>query len=150
MFQSKKAFSHLRIFFFSSFLFLLIGCGNQTVNILMQSTSDSNEMNAVQIKIYQLKSSEKFLLANRESLLRTPEETLGEDLIPNSKVQKIMIPGEIYNIENIEVSEETKLIGIVGDFFSPAQDSWSQLIDITERQDNIKVIIGKNFLTVTE
>lgn len=150
MFQSKKKKSTLTIFSYSIFIFLLTGCGNQTVNILMQSTSDSNEMNAVQIKIYQLKSSEKFLLANRESLLRAPEETLGEDLIPNTKVQKIMIPGEIYNLENIEVSEETKLIGIVGDFFSPAQDSWSQLVDITEKQDNIKVIIGKNFLTVTK
>ena len=90
------------------------------------------------------------MLASRESLLRNPEETLGEDLVPNSKVQKIMIPGESYEIENIDVFEKTKLIGIVGDFFSPAKDSWSQLIDITEGQDNIKVIIDKNFITVTE
>lgn len=150
MFQSKKVFSQVTTLFFSSFLFILTSCGNQTVDILMQSTSDSNEINAVQIVIYQLKSSEKFLLANRESLIRTPEETLGEDLVANSKVQKIMIPGEIYKIEDIEISQESKLIGIVGDFFSPAQDSWSQLIDITQKQDNIKVIIGKNFLTVTE
>ena len=131
-------------------LFNLTSCGSNSINILMKSTEDSNEMNAVQIKIYQLRSSEKFKLANRESLLRNASETLGEDLIPNSKVEKIMIPGESYNIANIDVTDETKYIGIVGDFFSPAKDKWLQLIDISEGYDDIIVIIGKNFLSVTE
>jgi len=149
MVRSKKILSLSISLFVLSVLFLL-GCGSQSINILMKSTEDSNEMNAVQMKIYQLRSSEKFKLASRESLLRNADETLGEDLIPNSKIEKIMIPGETYNIENLDVTDETKFIGIVGDFFSPAKNSWSQLIDISEGQDDIKVIIGKNFLSVSE
>jgi type VI secretion system VasD/TssJ family lipoprotein len=107
-------------------------------------------MNAVQMKIVQLKSAEKFKLASRESLLRNPDETLGDDLIPNSKVEKIMIPGETFSLENVELSEETKYIGIFGDFFSPSTDGWSQLIDVSEGKDEIKITIGKNFLSVSE
>ncbi len=133
-----------------SLLILLSGCGNPTTNIMLKSTEDSNEMNAVQMKIVQLRSAEKFKLASRESLLRNPDETLGDDLIPNSKVEKIMIPGETFSLENVELSEETKYIGIFGDFFSPATDGWSQLIDVSEGKDEIKIIIGKNFLSVSE
>ena len=128
----------------------LSGCGNPTLNILLKSTEDSNEMNAVQMKIVQLRSAEKFKLASRESLLRNADETLGEDLIPNSKVEKIMIPGETFSLENVELTEETKFIGIFGDFFSPATDGWSQLIDVSDGKDDIKIIIGKNFLSVSE
>ena len=133
-----------------SLLIFLSGCGNPTTNIMLKSTEDSNEMNAVQMKIVQLRSAEKFKLASRESLLRNPDETLGDDLIPNSKVEKIMIPGETFSLENVELSEETKYIGIFGDFFSPATDGWSQLIDVSEGKDEIKIIIGKNFLSVSE
>ena len=133
-----------------SLLIFLSGCGNPTTNILLKSTEDSNEMNAVQMKIVQLRSAEKFKLASRESLLRNPDETLGDDLIPNSKVEKIMIPGETFSLENVELSEETKYLGIFGDFFSPATDGWSQLIDVSEGKDEIKIIIGKNFLSVSE
>ncbi len=133
-----------------SLLIFLSGCGNPTTNIMLKSTEDSNEMNAVQMKIVQLRSAEKFKLASRESLLRNPDETLGDDLIPNSKVEKIMIPGETFSLENVELSEETKYIGIFGDFFSPATDGWSQLIDVSEGKDEIKIVIGKNFLSVSE
>ena len=133
-----------------SLLIFLSGCGNPTTNIMLKSTEDSNEMNAVQMKIVQLRSAEKFKLASRESLLRNPDETLGDDLIPNSKVEKIMIPGETFSLENVELSEETKYLGIFGDFFSPATDGWSQLIDVSEGKDEIKIIIGKNFLSVSE
>jgi type VI secretion system VasD/TssJ family lipoprotein len=146
----KNILSVLISIFILSALIVMSGCGNPTTSIMLKATEDSNEMNAVQMKIFQLRSAEKFKLANRESLLRNADEALGEDLIPNSKVEKIMIPGEIYSLENVELSEETKFIGIFGDFFSPAQDSWSQLIDVSEGKDEIVIIIGKNYLSVNE
>ena len=133
-----------------SILFAIAGCGGSNINILMKSTDDSNEMNAIQMKIYQLRSPEKFKLASRESLLRNINETLGEDLILNSKVEKIMIPGESYYIEDLKVTEDTKFIGIIGDFYNPAKDRWSQLIDVSEGNSDIKIIIGKNFISITE
>ncbi|MBL1212170.1 MAG: type VI secretion system lipoprotein TssJ [Ignavibacteriae bacterium] len=148
---SSKNFTSIPIsILITALLIFLSGCGNPTTNIMLKSTEDSNEMNAVQMKIVQLRSAEKFKLASRESLLRNPDETLGDDLIPNSKVEKIMIPGETFSLENVELSEETKYIGIFGDFFSPATDGWSQLIDVSEGKDEIKIVIGKNFLSVSE
>ena len=150
MVRSKNFLSFSISILVLALLIFLSGCGSPTTNIILKSTDDSNEMNAVQMKIVQLKSAEKFKLASRESLLRNPDETLGDDLIPNSKVEKIMIPGETFSLENVELSEETKFIGIFGDFFSPATDGWSQLIDVSEGKDEIKIVIGKNFLSVSE
>ena len=150
MVRSKNLSSFSITIFVLTFIIFLSGCGSPTTNIILKSTDDSNEMNAVQLKIVQLKSAEKFKLASREALLRNPDETLGDDLIPNSKVEKIMIPGETFSLENVELSEETKYIGIFGDFFSPATDGWSQLIDVSEGKDEIKIVIGKNFLSVSE
>ena len=150
MVRSKNLSSFSITIFVLTFIIFLSGCGSPTTNIILKSTDDSNEMNAVQMKIVQLKSAEKFKLASREALLRNPDETLGDDLIPNSKVEKIMIPGETFSLENVELSEETKYIGIFGDFFSPATDGWSQLIDVSEGKDEIKIVIGKNFLSVSE
>ena len=118
MFSFQK-FLPIIIVAFLSFAFT--GCGNPTVNVLMKCTDDSNGSNAVRMKLYQLRSSEKFELSSRESLLRSTQETLGEDLIPNTKVEKIMIPGETFNIEDIELTDETKFIGVVGDFFLPVR-----------------------------
>lgn len=150
MVRSKNLSSFSISILVLALLIILSGCGSPTTNIILKTTDDSNEMNAVQMKIVQLKSAEKFKLASRESLLRNPDETLGDDLIPNSKVEKIMIPGETFSLENVELSEETKFIGIFGDFFSPATDGWSQLIDVSEGKDEIKIVIGKNFLSVSE
>jgi len=145
-----KKFLSVQTFIIISFILLIItGCGNPTVNILMKSADDSNDMNAIQIKIFQLRSSEKFKLASRESLLRNAEETLGKDLIPNSIIEKIMIPGESFYLEDLQLNDETKYIGVIGDFYQHAKNSWSQLIDISKGNDDIKITIGKNFLSVT-
>jgi type VI secretion system VasD/TssJ family lipoprotein len=150
MFRRFNFISVSAILFVLTTLIILPGCGSPSINIMLKSTEDSNEMNAVQMKIFQLRSAEKFKLASRESMLRNADETLGEDLIPNTKIEKIMIPGESFSLENVELSEETKFIGVIGDFFSPAKDNWSQLIDVSEGKDEIKIIIGKNFLSVSE
>lgn len=147
----KKNISSLSISLFAFLsLFILSGCGSPSVNIFMKCTDDSNDMNAVQIKIYQLRSSDKFSLASRESLLRNTDATLGEDIIPNSKLKKIMIPGESFNLEDVKLSDGTKYIGIVGDFYSPAKDNWSQLVNVVDGKSDIKILIGKNFITVSE
>jgi type VI secretion system VasD/TssJ family lipoprotein len=129
---------------------IVFGCGGPSINIFMQSTNDSNEMNAIQIEIFQLRNSEQFKTASRESLIRNSNETLGKDLIINSKIEKIMVPGESYEIENINITDETKFIAIVGDFYSPSKDSWKQIIKVSDVNSVIKVIIGKNFISITE
>ncbi len=150
MINFQKLLPSVTICFLLSTLCFLSSCGNPTINVLIKCTDDCNGNNAVQMKLYQLRSSEKFNLSSRESLLRNAKETLGEDFIPNTKVEKIMIPGETFSLGEVELTDETKFIGVVGDFFMPAKDSWSLLIDVLESKDDIKIIIGKNFLSVTD
>ncbi|MEE9429992.1 MAG: type VI secretion system lipoprotein TssJ [Melioribacteraceae bacterium] len=150
MINFQKILPSLTISFLLSTLSILSSCGNPTINILMKCTEDSNGSNAVQMKLYQLRSSEKFKLSSRESLLRNAKETLGEDFIPNTKVEKIMIPGETFNLEDVELTDETKFIGVVGDFFLPVKDRWSLLINVSDSKDDTNIIIGKNFLSVTD
>ena len=151
MIKSKLKYRYLVILpCFILMLALLSSCGNPTMNILLKCTDDSNNNNAVQIRIFQLKSAEKFNLADRESILRSPEETLGDDLIPNTKVEKIMVPGESFNFEDLELTKDSKYLGIIADFHTPAKDGWSQLIDLSNGIDDLKIIVAKNFLTIEE
>ena len=151
-----KKTGNILIGYFLLFNFFLMSsmalnsCGNPTMNIVLKCTDDSNNNNAIQIRIFQLKSAGKFNLADRESILRSPEETLGDELIPNTKVEKILVPGESFNFEDLELNTEAKFLGIIADFHSPAKDGWSQLINLSDGIDDLKIIVAKNFLTVEE
>jgi type VI secretion system VasD/TssJ family lipoprotein len=139
---------------FSLFLTVLLfvcGCGGGTesINVFVHCDQDCNENNAVVVKIYQLKNADKFSHASFESLLRNPDETLGDDLIAAGKSEKLMAPNESFSITDYEIKKDAAYIGIVGDFHSPATDGWRQIIPAKDIGD-ITVRIHSNSLTVQE
>ena len=136
---------------FSIFLISVItGCSNglQTVDISLKCDENSNENNALVLKIYQLKNSDKFMRASFESLSRNPQETLAGDLIPNSNFEKTMIPNESFTIKDLKITGETLYLGIVGDFYSPLEDGWKEIISVNSDLENIKLTIHQNSLSV--
>lgn len=135
---------------FLFFNLLIIGCGGspQTINLNLHCNENCNNDNAVVIKVYQLKNAEKFRHANFESLMRNPDELLADDLVPNTKVEKIMVPNEIHDFKDIELKSDASFIGIIGDFHSPSSDGWKQIIPIDSDLKNIKVKILENSLSV--
>jgi len=131
-------------------LVLFAGCGSsiQTVNFDLRCDDDCNDNNAIVVKIYQLKNADKFKYASFESLVRNTEAILGDDLIPNSKYEKTLVPGEVYQLKEIEIKNDALYLGVVGDFFSPAKDGWLQIIPTDSDLENLEIIIHKNALSL--
>jgi type VI secretion system VasD/TssJ family lipoprotein len=131
-------------------MFFSLSCGSsvRTLNIEFLCSEDCNNRNAVVIKIYQLKNDDRFRNANFQSFVMNPEGYLADDLIPNSKYERTMIPGESFQLRDVEIKSEAVYLGIMGDFHSPSQDGWQQIIDLAEDLENIAVIISENFLSI--
>ncbi|MCX6151866.1 MAG: type VI secretion system lipoprotein TssJ [Ignavibacteriales bacterium] len=128
--------------------FVLSGCGGvQTVKINLKCDDDCNNNNAIVIRIYQLKNADKFRNASFESLIRSPEEILADDLIPNSKFEKTLVPGESVQSKEIEIKKDAAYLGVVGDFFSPAKDGWLQIISLDSGNDKFEIVVHENSLS---
>ena len=137
------------LFIFSLLLLVYSGCGGgtETINVSLHCDSDCNESNAVVVKIYQLKNADKFSHASFESLLRNPDETLGDDLIAGAKFEKLMTPDESFKLSDYEIKKDAAYIGVVGDFHSPAKDGWSEVIPVKDI-DDLSIKIHSNSLSV--
>ncbi len=148
---SNMKIKKIILYLFSLTLFYTYGCGGgtETIKVSLHCDEDCNENNAVVIKIYQLKNADKFSHASFESLLRNPDETLGDDLIADGKSEKLMAPNDTFIINDYEIKKDAAYIGIVGDFHSPATDGWRQIIPAGDIGD-ILVRIHSNSLSVQE
>ncbi|QQS36597.1 MAG: type VI secretion system lipoprotein TssJ [Ignavibacteriales bacterium] len=125
------------------------GCGgSSTMMVNMSCDENCNNNNAVVIKIFQLKSADKFRTASFESLLRSPESVLGDDMIANAKYEKLMVPNENFNLNELEIKSDAMFLGIVGDFHSPAKDGWLQVVSLEDGPDELKILIHENSLSV--
>jgi type VI secretion system VasD/TssJ family lipoprotein len=131
------------------FIFFLSGCGgSNSLQLDLQCSEDCNNSNVIVVRVYQLKNAERFKFASLESLIRKPEETLGEDLIPNSKFEKIIGPNETFTVEDLELLGGAAYLGIIGDFHSPAKDGWQQVVSLSSGVDKVKISIKENSLSV--
>ena len=141
-----------KISFLSSFLLLLLiiwGCGGaQIVNFNLTCDNDCNGNNAIVVRIYQLKNSDKFTHASFESLVRNPESTLADDLIPDSKFEITLVPTQTFKLKDYKIRDGAKYIGIIGDFHSPATDEWLQVIPVNSDINAVKILVHKNYLSV--
>lgn len=130
-------------------LMILSSCGGaRTVSMELVSDNDANNGNAVVLTIYQLLNPDKFRYASFESLMKNPEETLGSDLIPNAKYEKIMIPGEKFKLEEYEIKTEANFLGVIADFHSPIKDGWQQLVDLNSDIDEMQISIHENSISL--
>ena len=127
----------------------LCGCGGgiKTVRIDVVSDDNANNGNAVVVTIYQLVNADKFRYASFESLMKKPEETLGSDIIPNSKYERTLVPGEIFQLKEHEIKSDAAYLGVIADFHSPAKDGWQQIISLDSDFDQLKISIHENSLS---
>ncbi len=129
------------IIFIYCLSFALLGCGGgiQTVKVNLDCDNDCNGNNAIVVRIYQLKNSDKFSHASFESILRNPDATLADDIIPDSKFEITLVPGQTFQLKDYALKQGAKYIGVVGDFHSPAQDGWLQIIPVNSDIDAVKI-----------
>lgn len=143
----------MRKFAFRFMIFPLLiyftGCGSgiQTINLALSSDVNANGGNAVVINIYQLTNDDKFQYASFNSLLNNAEETLANDLIPNSIIEKTMVPNENYDLKELELNKDTAFLGVLGDFYSPAKDGWKLIIPVDSDIESLKISIHENSLS---
>ena len=141
----KKLFLLLLIFVA---FFLSPGCGGmQTISLNLNCDDDCNNSNAIVVRIFQLKNADKFKTTSFESLVRNPEEILKTDLIPDSKFEKMLAPGDSIQVEDVMIKSDARFLGVVGDFNSPAKDGWLKVISLDSGIDNLKITVHKNSLT---
>ena len=141
----------LQILFLSIYIIIINSCGGsiQTISVDIKCDDNCNKTNAIVVKIYQLKNADKFRNATFESLLSTPEEILKDDLIPDSGYEKTLIPGESFKISEYEIKPDAGYLGIVGDFYAPAKDSWFQVIAVHDI-DKLNIMVHENSISITK
>lgn len=142
----------LRLFFYitcAAVLLYISGCGSSepTYTVNLNCEDDCNGSNAIVIRMYQLRNTEKFSSTNFESLVRNPEEILADDIVPGSKFEKTMTPGEKINIDKQQYKEGAKYLGVLGDFHSPDKDAWKTIIPLDPNISHINIQIHENSLS---
>jgi len=136
------------------FLFIIIstllsGCGggNEMIQINLKCDENTNGGNAVVVTVYQLTNADKFRFSSFEELTKNPEQTLGADLIPGSNFERTMVPGENFNLDELEIKKEATFLGIIADFHSPSADGWQQLVPLTESFDQLIISVHENTIS---
>lgn len=137
-----------------SFLFIVVstllsscGGGNEIIQINLKCDDNTNSGNAVVITVYQLTNADKFRFSSFEELTKNPEQTLGADLIPSSKFERTMVPGETFNLDELEIKKEASFLGIIADFHSPSADGWQQLVPLNESFDQLIISVHENTIS---
>ena len=136
------------LFIIISTLFSGCGGGNQMIQINLKCDENTNSGNAVVVTVYQLTNADKFRFSSFESLTKTPELTLGTDLVPNSKFDRTMVPGETFQMDELEIKKEATFLGIIADFHSPSPDGWQQLVPLNEGFDELIISVHENSISV--
>lgn len=133
---------------FTLLLFSKCGSGKEYIQVSFKSYDNSNGGNAVVVTIYQLANADKFRLSSFESLTKNAVAALGSDLIPNSVYEKTMVPGESFNLDELEIKKEAASLGVMADFHSPSADGWQSVVDLKDGVDKLIVKVQDNSISV--
>lgn len=133
---------------FTLLLFSKCGSGKEYIQVSFKSYDNSNGGNAVVVTIYQLANADKFRLSSFESLTKNAVAALGSDLIPNSVYEKTMVPGESFNLDELEIKKEAAFLGVMADFHSPSADGWQSVVDLKDGIDKLTVKVQDNSISV--
>lgn len=133
---------------FTMLLFSGCGSGKEYIQVSFKSYDNSNGGNAVVVTIYQLANADKFRLSSFESLTKNAVAALGSDLIPNSVYEKTMVPGESFNLDELEIKKEAAFLGVMADFHSPSADGWQSVVDLKDGVDKLIVKVQDNSISV--
>ena len=135
------------------FIISILTCGKKVLNVSLIGGKRLNGENAVVVRIYQLKSADKFQLATKESFWKGKDsdiELLKNELIPNSRQELILRPNEERRFP-IEIEPDTKFIGVAADFNKPDKDRWRYFIPITKFKGKaVVVVLGEDSLIITD
>jgi type VI secretion system VasD/TssJ family lipoprotein len=116
------------------------------VPVTIVGTSDLNAGgNAAVVRIYQLQGDANFRRATVEAFWQSDEQVLGQELVPGRR-EILLYPGQSSTIE-IELSSNTRYIGVAADLRSPETGGWRELRPVGEVVGrSLVVTVGTNNL----
>jgi len=131
-------------------MFSVLGCA-RPISMTLRSTPDLNNGGyAVAVRIYQLKSAGKFQRATFDSFWGSEDQTLGTDLA-NEPMEIRLYPGERRMLNNLDLQEETSLIGVAANFNKPDGNRWKTVFDLSNLRGNQLVLaVGSNQLLIDQ
>lgn len=125
--------------------FLLLGGCATTVEVSLLGQPDMNDGgNAAVVRIYELSGEGSFMDASFRAFWQE-EGAVGGSLIRSR--EELIYPDETQRFE-LELSEETKFIGVAANFRNPEQDGWRDLYPVDEVGDQLSVTVHSNRISV--
>jgi type VI secretion system VasD/TssJ family lipoprotein len=83
-------------------------------------------------------------------MMKRPEEILGSDLVPGSKYERTMLPGESFQLIDHELKSDATYLGIIADFHSPAKDGWQQVIPVDSDLKQVRISVHENSVSFSK
>lgn len=131
--------------------FVLIGCKGSQPATEMTVFGDSdmnNGGNAAVVRIYQLAGDSNFTRASLETFWRDDELALGAELV--GPKQEILLYPEQERAIDLDLSDQTRYVGIAADLRAPDPVQWRHIFDAQELQGKlVNVRVGTDRLTVS-
>ncbi len=59
-----------------------------------------------------------------------------------------MVPGESFNLDELEIKKEAAFLGVLADFHSPSADGWQSVVDLKDGIDKLTVKVQDNSISV--
>jgi type VI secretion system VasD/TssJ family lipoprotein len=126
-------------------------CGKKVLKVTLIGGLESNQGNAVDVRIYQLRNDSKFQLATVDAFWKgknSDEEFLGKEFI-NKQEKKVRPKEQI--LLSLQIDVETQFIGVAANFFNPNKDKWRYCIPISKyKHKKVAIVLGENSLVITD
>ena len=98
------------------------------------------------VRVYELKDAGAFRTTTANALWTDAANILASDLIGTYDVS-LRVGGKP-SVE-VPVSEETRFLGVAGDFAGEAQQSWQLVVDVGSGRKKVKIVAGADGLRLT-
>ncbi len=129
----------------------LIGCKGsmQAMEMTVQGDSNMNNGgNAAVVRVYQLTGDSNFMRASLETFWRDDEQALGSELV--GPKQEILLYPEQEREMALDISEQTRFVGIAADLRAPDPVQWRHAFGAEElRGKKVTVTVGSDRLIVS-
>lgn len=122
-------------------LLVLPGCSrSKMVSLQFQGTSTMNNGgHFAVVRIFQLTNNTRFLDAAFEEFWMGNGEFLAEESISGTMQQISVYPDQPVS-SDLEVSKETRFIGVAANLYDPAGDGWRKIYPV-DRLDKDRVVV---------
>jgi type VI secretion system VasD/TssJ family lipoprotein len=125
------------------------GCSKKVMELAVVGDADMNAGNGVVLRVYQLSGDAKFRNTTLASFWENDEQALAGELLPGGKQELFLFPNETRPIP-LNLTKETRFVGIAADFREPDAEQWRVLYPAGElKGKKVTVRVQENRLAVS-